>query len=78
MGCDSPTPLQSVLEEDLGDVTPAAMIACVKREIALRARVYPGLVRTRKTIARTAEHEQRAMRAVLKALLLRFPEEPRS
>lgn len=45
-----------------------AQIACVKREIALRAAVYPGLVDRRKMTANRAAYEQAAMTGVLDTL----------
>lgn len=44
-------------------------IACVRREIALRARVYPKWIETRGLKSETAEREIRSMKAVLDTLL---------
>jgi hypothetical protein len=44
-------------------------IACVRREIAMRERVYPALVARNKMKANAAEYELRAMRAVLATLV---------
>lgn len=45
-----------------------AQIACVKREITLRAAVYPGLVDRHKMSANRASYEQEAMKSVLATL----------
>ena len=45
-----------------------AQIACVKREIEMRERVYPSLVAKGKMKASAAEYEMMAMRAVLATL----------
>ena len=45
-----------------------AQIECVEREIKMRERVYPGLVRTKKMASATAQYETDAMRAVLATL----------
>jgi hypothetical protein len=42
-----------------------AQIACVKREIAMRERVYPTLIAKGRMKAGDAEYELAAMRAVL-------------
>lgn len=46
----------------------ADQIASVRREIGMRARVYPAWVRNGKLKPDVAEHEQRAMQAVLETL----------
>lgn len=38
---------------------------CVRRELALRIRVYPGFVAKHKMTARTAEHEIAVMTAIV-------------
>jgi len=43
-------------------------IACVKREIALRERVYPRRILDGKMDGRLAEHEIACMKAVLESL----------
>lgn len=45
-----------------------SQIACVKRELKLRAAVYPRLVDSRKMSANAAAHEQAAMNGVLATL----------
>jgi hypothetical protein len=47
----------------------ADQIACVRREIAMRERVYPKWVNAGRMKAEAAEREIAAMRAVLKTLL---------
>lgn len=49
-------------------MTLEEQIRSVKRELALRARVYPSLIQKGKLTAETAEHEVAAMRAVLRTL----------
>lgn len=44
------------------------MIACAKREVAFRYKVYPGLVSRGKMTAETAEKEKALMCAIQKAL----------
>lgn len=61
--------MADVRDEDLSDVTAAEMIAEVKRELALRERVYPNLVRQRRMHQHEADRGMRRMRAVLKRLL---------
>lgn len=46
----------------------SAQIAAVKREIAMRERVYPALVARNKMKSSAAEYELRAMRSVLATL----------
>ena len=58
----------SVLEEDLSDVTLETQISAVKRELALRANVYPKRIAAGKLTQAAADKETRAMRAVLKTL----------
>jgi hypothetical protein len=43
-------------------------IACVRREVFMRERVYPARVRSRKMSQQKADTELAAMRAVLKTL----------
>lgn len=43
-------------------------IACVKRELAIRARFYPGWVKAKHMQQYEADHEQACMRAVLATL----------
>jgi hypothetical protein len=45
-----------------------AQIACVRREIAMRERVYPSFVARGKMKSSAAEYELRAMRDVLATL----------
>jgi hypothetical protein len=47
----------------------ADQIACVRREIAMRERVYPKWVNAGRMKAKAAEREIAAMRAVLEILL---------
>jgi hypothetical protein len=47
----------------------ADQIGCVRREIAMRERVYPKWVNAGRMKAEAAEREIAAMRAVLKTLL---------
>ena len=49
-------------------VTLAEQIACVKREIGLRERVYPRWVATGRLTQRKADDEIAAMKAVLETL----------
>lgn len=46
----------------------SAQIACVRREIAMRERVYPSFIARGKMKAGAAEYELRAMRDVLATL----------
>ena len=62
--------LRSVLDQDLSDVTLADEIACAKRELAMRERVYPTWVGRGKMKQAEADRETRRMRAILKRLLL--------
>lgn len=50
-------------------ITLADKIACVRREIAMRQRVYPRLVTIGKMKPAQAEHEILCMQAVLDTLL---------
>lgn len=63
-------PALSVLDEDLSDVTLAEEIADVKRELAMRERVYPRWISAGKLNQAKADRQLRVMRAVLKRLLL--------
>lgn len=65
----------SVLDEDLSDVTHEQMISAVKRELAMRDRVYPQWVANGRMKQDEADRERRRMRAVLK-LLLTQPGQP--
>ena len=49
--------------------TLAQQIACVKREIAMRERVYPKWVSAQKMRQSEADHEIAAMKAVLGTLM---------
>lgn len=60
-----------VMDEDLSDITTEVMIACIKRELALRERVYPGFINKGRMTHEGAQVEIRRMRAVLKVLLER-------
>ena len=51
------------------NITIEEQIKCVKREIAMRERVYPREVRYEKMSQETADKEIASMRAVLKTLL---------
>lgn len=62
--------LRSVLDEDLSDVSLDDEIKAVKRELAMRERVYPGWVKAGRMRQAEADTEIRRMRAVLKRLLL--------
>lgn len=50
------------------DVSIDSQIACVRREIGLRERVYPRWVLSEKLTQEKADHEIDAMRAVLVTL----------
>lgn len=63
--------MSDVLTEDLSDVTTADMVASVKRELAMRERVYPNWVASGRMKHEGAQVEMRRMRAVLKVLLER-------
>jgi hypothetical protein len=52
-------------DDDLGI---SAQIACIRRELALRERVYPAQIARGKMKRAAAEYEFRAMRAVLRTL----------
>jgi hypothetical protein len=58
------------MDEDLGDVTLAMQVAAAKREVALRASAYPKWIESGRLNPDEAERETRAMRAVLKTLLI--------
>lgn len=49
-------------------VSLSEQVACVRREIGMRERVYPGLVDKGKMTPRAALREQLAMQAVLETL----------
>ena len=49
-------------------ISLAQQIACVKREIALRVRVYPGFVRQRRMTQDQADKEVACMQGVLHTL----------
>lgn len=49
--------------------TIVAQIACVKREIAMRERVYPKWVLSGRMKAETADHEVSCLKAVLGTLI---------
>lgn len=49
--------------------TIIAQIACVKREIAMRERVYPKWVLSGSMKAEAADHEVRCLKAVLGTLI---------
>jgi hypothetical protein len=51
------------------DVTLDAQIACVKREIAMRLRVYPKFIISGKMKSTEADHQIAAMQAVLATLV---------
>jgi hypothetical protein len=57
-------------EEETGPsgFTLAQQIACVKREIALRLRVYPGWVKGGRMKSEVAVYEQAVMTQVLRTL----------
>jgi hypothetical protein len=61
--------LRSVLDEDLNDISLAAEIADVKRELAMRERVYPRWVAAGKLTQAKADLQLRIMRRVLQRLL---------
>jgi len=56
------------------EITLAEQIAAVRREIAMRERVYPKWVASGRMTQVKAEHEIAAMRAVLDTLLSLRPE----
>jgi hypothetical protein len=62
--------MTDALTEDLSDVTLVAKIASLKREIAMRERVYPGWVRAGRMKQDAADREIRIMRAILKDMLI--------
>ena len=47
----------------------ADQVACVRREIAMRERAYPGFVRSGRLTQEKADRELATMRAVLETLL---------
>lgn len=49
-------------------VSLTAQIACIKREIAMRERVYPRWVHAKRMTEAAAVREQQAMQAVLETL----------
>ncbi|MFN3349086.1 hypothetical protein [Pseudorhodoplanes sp.] len=51
-----------------GEISLAEQIACVRREIGMRERVYPKWVSAGRMKAETAERELRAMMAVMATL----------
>ena len=57
------------MPQDDPQITLGDQIACVKREIALRQRVYPKWVRLGKLSAVKADFEMAAMQSVLDTLL---------
>jgi hypothetical protein len=57
------------MNRDAPTVSFAEQTACVRREIAMRERVYPKWVGTGRMKAEAAEREIAAMRAVLQTLL---------
>ena len=59
----------SVLTEGLSDVTLSDEIATVKRELAMRERVYGRWIEAGKMTEAKATKELRGMKAVLKRLL---------
>lgn len=52
-------------QERLFPLTSDELVACVKREIALRERVYPKWISAGRMTQEKANHEIRCMRAVL-------------
>lgn len=52
-------------------ITPAQKRACLKREIGMRRRVYPGRVASGKMTQHEMDHEI----AVIEAILADYPEE---
>jgi len=58
------------LPEDVAAVPLAEQIACVERELAFRARVYPRWVADKKMLQATSDREMLRMRAVLYTLKL--------
>jgi homoserine dehydrogenase len=50
------------------DVPLRLQLACAKRELALRVRVYPRLVANETMLQSTAQHELAAMTAIVKTL----------
>lgn len=54
-------------------IGPDALLACVKREIKMRERVYPGWIAHGRMKQRSADTELETMRAVLAVLEQLFP-----
>lgn len=54
--------------EDNGPVPITDQVACIRRELALRERVYPGLVQRGRMRHEGAQLELRRMKAVLATL----------
>ena len=46
-------------------MTEADKYACAKRELALRKRVYPGLIQSGRLTQRVADHEIQCMEAIV-------------
>jgi hypothetical protein len=49
-------------------MTPAEQLACAKRELTMRERVYPRWVANGKMSQAKADHETQAMRAIIATL----------
>lgn len=57
-------------------ITLAEKIACIRREIGMRQRVYPRWIELERITKVKADHEIACMQAVLEDLLARQPAEP--
>ena len=57
-------------------ITLAEKIACIRREIGMRERVYPRWIDLGRITQAKADHEIACMQAVLEDLLARQPAEP--
>lgn len=53
---------------DVIDISLNQQIECARREVAMRERVYPGLVRRGQMTRGQSEYELAAMKAILKSL----------
>ena len=57
------------IQNDLADqISLKRQIECVRREIAMRERVYPSLVRRERMTSEAAAEEIATMRAILKSI----------
>lgn len=58
-----------ILDEDFSDVSLEDRIACVKRELAMRASFYPRQVAAGRMTKTKADRELRTLRAILQDLV---------